>query len=216
MSPEDDDEGVIYLSRRTRLALRLPQARIDDARSLEGETLDVAGHPIDVGAGQVHLLSPLTTLYARHIVATHPDLSAVVHSALEVRTDLWERRPRHADFLSLVVGYGRRELPVPLARHHEELDDEVVAALTGAGTFDGVSITVDLTGATVVGVCGERSAATGLVRSLVMQAAVHHGPPSPDGDQHGEGGRRPQQDEPASPADGPATARYRPQTSNAV
>jgi CRISPR-associated protein Cas6 len=76
MSPEDDDEGVIYLSRRTRLALRLPQARIDDARSLEGETLDVAGHPIDVGAGQVHLLSPLTTLYARHIVATHEDENA--------------------------------------------------------------------------------------------------------------------------------------------
>ncbi len=73
-SPEDDDDGVIYLSRRTRLALRLPQTRVADARALEGRGLDVAGHPLEIGAGQVHLLSPLTTLYARYVVAaTEPD-----------------------------------------------------------------------------------------------------------------------------------------------
>lgn len=75
-SPEDDDEGVIYLSRRTRLALRLPQARIPEARALEGMTLDVAGHPLEVAAGQVHLLSPLTTLYARHVVAEQTEENA--------------------------------------------------------------------------------------------------------------------------------------------
>ncbi len=75
-SPEDDDEGVIYLSRRTRLALRLPQGRVADARALEGATLDVGGHPIAVGTGQVHLLSPLTTLYARHVVADQADENA--------------------------------------------------------------------------------------------------------------------------------------------
>lgn len=69
MSPEDDDEGVIYLSRRTRLVLRLPQARVADARGLEGTTLQVAGHPLEIGAGQVQLLSPLTTLYARYVIA---------------------------------------------------------------------------------------------------------------------------------------------------
>lgn len=68
-SPEDSDDGVIYLSRRTRLALRLPRERVDDARALEGRTLDVAGHPLAVEAGSAHLLSALTTLYARHVVA---------------------------------------------------------------------------------------------------------------------------------------------------
>ena len=73
MSPEDDDDGVIYLSRRTRLTLRLPQQRVEAAQVLDGVTLDVAGHPLDVGTGQVHLLSPLTTLYARHVVAPDDD-----------------------------------------------------------------------------------------------------------------------------------------------
>ena len=85
VSPEDDDEGVIYLSRRTCLTLRLPQERVAAAaRTLEGATLDVVGHPLEIGASQVHLLSPLTTLYARHVVAPGDDdegnfLAAVVH-----------------------------------------------------------------------------------------------------------------------------------------
>ena len=73
MSPEDDDDGVIYLSRRTRLTLRLPQQQVEAAQVLDGMTLDVAGHLLEVGAGKVHLLSPLTTLYARHVVAPDDD-----------------------------------------------------------------------------------------------------------------------------------------------
>jgi len=84
MSPEDDDDGVIYLSRRTRLTLRLPQERVTAARALEGSTLDVVGHSLEIGVGQAHLLSPLTTLYARHVIATDDDdessfLATVAH-----------------------------------------------------------------------------------------------------------------------------------------
>jgi CRISPR-associated protein Cas6 len=75
-SPEDDDDGVIYLSRRTRLTLRLPQARVAAARQLEGATLEIAGHALTLGPGEVHLLSPLTTLYARYVIAPEDDEGA--------------------------------------------------------------------------------------------------------------------------------------------
>ncbi|NNF63392.1 MAG: hypothetical protein HKN07_03960, partial [Acidimicrobiia bacterium] len=116
------------------------------------------------------------TATRRYLAARHRDLSSVVNTGLQVRTDLWERRPHHDDFLSLVVGYGRCNLPVPLTRQHNDLDDEVVAALLDAGSFEGVSIAIGAAGSSVVGVCGERPAALGLVRSLLTQAAVHHGP----------------------------------------
>ncbi|MDX1593836.1 MAG: type I-MYXAN CRISPR-associated protein Cas6/Cmx6 [Gammaproteobacteria bacterium] len=80
-SPEDDDEGVLYLARRTRLVLRIPRERIDDARVLEGVTLDVAGHSLEVGTAREHLLSPLTTLYARHVIAPEGDEEAFLEDA---------------------------------------------------------------------------------------------------------------------------------------
>jgi CRISPR-associated protein Cas6 len=57
------------LAQRTRLVLRLPQGRCDDARALQGRTLDLAGHPLRVGLAQPRPLLPWGTLYA-HLVAT--------------------------------------------------------------------------------------------------------------------------------------------------
>jgi CRISPR-associated protein Cas6 len=57
------------LAQRTRLVLRLPHGRCDDARALQGRTLDLAGHPLRVGLAQPRPLLPWGTLYA-HLVAT--------------------------------------------------------------------------------------------------------------------------------------------------
>ncbi len=65
----DDPEDVLYLSRRTRMTLRLPKARVDDARALSGAELDIAGHRLGVGAAVVRPLSPLPTLFARYVAA---------------------------------------------------------------------------------------------------------------------------------------------------
>ena len=57
------------LSHRTRLTLRVPRERADDARALEGATLDLAGHALQVGAAHERELLPWGTLYA-HVVAS--------------------------------------------------------------------------------------------------------------------------------------------------
>lgn len=56
------------LSGRTRLTLRVPRERADEARALEGATLDLAGQRLHVGASHVRELLPWGTLYA-HVVA---------------------------------------------------------------------------------------------------------------------------------------------------
>jgi CRISPR-associated protein Cas6 len=65
--PEAADD-VIYLSRRTRLILRLPAERVEDARVLSGQLLDVAGNPLAVGSASIRQLSITSSLYARHAV----------------------------------------------------------------------------------------------------------------------------------------------------
>jgi CRISPR-associated protein Cas6 len=64
---------LLYLSRRTKLVLRVPQHRVGDAGTLSGQSLDVAGHPLEVGQSTVRPLSRLTTIFSRYIVADDSD-----------------------------------------------------------------------------------------------------------------------------------------------
>ncbi|WP_455199372.1 type I-MYXAN CRISPR-associated protein Cas6/Cmx6 [Kaarinaea lacus] len=63
----DDPDALLHLSRRTRLELRVPKHRIDDARQLEGETLDVNGFLIEVMEATVRPLSTITTVFSRYL-----------------------------------------------------------------------------------------------------------------------------------------------------
>ena len=62
----DEADALLCLSRRTKLILRLPKHRIEDAGSLSGQTLDVAGHSLRVDKLAVKPLSAITTLFSRY------------------------------------------------------------------------------------------------------------------------------------------------------
>lgn len=111
-----------------------------------------------------------------HLAAKHRDMSAVVQTALQVRTALWERRPHHSDYLVLIAGYGTQNIPLPIKASREGLDESVIAELDGASRFDGIAVEISLRESGVVGLWGGREATLGLARSLIVQAAVHHGP----------------------------------------
>lgn len=81
--PEDPDNEVLCLSRRTRMTLRVPKHRIDDAHQLTNQTLDIEGYSLTVLEGTVKPLSVLPTLFARYVVTEagqdeHAFLSAMV------------------------------------------------------------------------------------------------------------------------------------------
>jgi CRISPR-associated protein Cas6 len=61
-------EEPLYLSRRTRLVLRLPNHRLGDAQALSGKTLDIQGHAMEIGDSHSRSLATTTTLYCRHLV----------------------------------------------------------------------------------------------------------------------------------------------------
>lgn len=67
--PEDPENEVLHLSRRTKLVLRLPKERISDARELTGAVLEIDGYRMEVGEARVRMLSTLTTIFSRYVVA---------------------------------------------------------------------------------------------------------------------------------------------------
>ncbi len=68
--PDDEAaDAVLHLSKRARLQLRVPAGRVDDARALEGQILNIHGHAIELGASTLKGLDPLPTLFARYVVA---------------------------------------------------------------------------------------------------------------------------------------------------
>jgi CRISPR-associated protein Cas6 len=66
--PEDTENELLHLSKRTRMRLRVPRERLQDAQALSGQSLDIEGHPLEVGASEVSLLSSLPTLFSRYVM----------------------------------------------------------------------------------------------------------------------------------------------------
>jgi len=66
--PEGANE-LLYLSRRTKMHLRVPRHRIDDAQSLVGQILDVAGHALAIEKSSLKPLAPFTTVFCRYLVS---------------------------------------------------------------------------------------------------------------------------------------------------
>lgn len=72
--PEDVTNELLHLSKRARMTLRIPKQRRQDAEALVGRTLDIDGHPLEVGESSEKKLAVLPTLFCRY-VKTEPGLS---------------------------------------------------------------------------------------------------------------------------------------------
>ena len=64
------ENGVIQLSHRTRLTLRLPSHRVASGHWLTGKQLLVDDFILDVGKGHTKQLLPCPTLFSQHVVMT--------------------------------------------------------------------------------------------------------------------------------------------------
>ena len=78
--PEGAD-ALLQLSRRAKLALRLPAHRAEEAAALVGCTLQVAGSPLRVEKMALRPLSRITTLFSRCVVLAADDEAMFVSAA---------------------------------------------------------------------------------------------------------------------------------------
>ena len=65
--PEDPENEILCLSRRTRLTLRVPKHRIDDAHQLSEIKMDIDGHSLTIKDGTIKPLVALPTMFSRYV-----------------------------------------------------------------------------------------------------------------------------------------------------
>lgn len=104
-----------------------------------------------------------------------PDMAETLRRAALPSTQLWQRRPGHDDFLHLRAGIGDVPWSPPVGVPRGGPPEEVAQVVARHAVLRRVPVPVDLSGG-VVGIVGERAMALALARSLVLQAAVQHGP----------------------------------------
>ena len=62
-------DATLNINRRTKLFMRVPKTRVDDMQQLVGQTLDLAGHALQIGSFKTRAFSPFANIYA-HFVDT--------------------------------------------------------------------------------------------------------------------------------------------------
>lgn len=62
-------DDALNINRRTKLYMRVPKTRVDDMQKLSGQTLDLAGHALQIGGFKTREFSPFANIYA-HFVDT--------------------------------------------------------------------------------------------------------------------------------------------------
>lgn len=87
-------QDLLHLSRRTKLALRIPKARVADAGALVGRTLDVDGHALRIDAMKLRPLAPITTQLSRHVLLDAGDEDDFLRACAELLTALGIRPGR--------------------------------------------------------------------------------------------------------------------------
>ncbi|MBI5782789.1 MAG: type I-MYXAN CRISPR-associated protein Cas6/Cmx6, partial [Gammaproteobacteria bacterium] len=107
----DSPDALLHLSRRTKLMLRLPKQRIEDAGKLTGQTLDIGGNTMQVEKAIVKPLSTLTTLFSRYIFASEDlDETAFMREAEAQLADIGVRPKKMLCGIERVIATPDREI----------------------------------------------------------------------------------------------------------
>lgn len=111
------------------------------------------------------------------LLTRHPGTAELCRIADQADHRLWERRPDHVDAGLVTVGLGTRPAPRRLNRV-PGLTSHIVADAVAdrLRDIDQVPVTISLGAGRIIGVIGDRPHRVGLSRSLLIQAAVMHGP----------------------------------------
>lgn len=107
----DDPNALLHLSRRTKLMLRLPKWRIEDAGKLTGQTLDIGGNAMQVEKAVVKPLSAIATLFSRYVVASESmDEAAFLREAQELLANMGVRPKKMLCGMERVIATPDREI----------------------------------------------------------------------------------------------------------
>ena len=106
-----DPRALLHLSRRTKLILRLPKQRVEDAVKLTGQTLTIDGNTMQVEQGVVKPLSSITTLFSRYLAVNDDvDEDAFLREAQAMLNEMGIRPKKMLCGIEHVIATPEREI----------------------------------------------------------------------------------------------------------
>ena len=84
----DNGAGELILNRRTKLVLRIPSERVKDLLAIQGQSINLAGNVLVIGAGKTKPLPLHTPLYAHCVTTGSTDESDFVRDIMRMLDDL--------------------------------------------------------------------------------------------------------------------------------
>lgn len=74
LRPEtDQDDALLYPSRRTKLTLRIPLDKLDDAQKLSGKTIEFDNTKLVIGSSKKKLLTNSSVIFSRYTIDLDSD-----------------------------------------------------------------------------------------------------------------------------------------------
>jgi len=86
--PEITENAVLNLSKRTKLQLRLPKHRLDDAQKLVGSTIIVDGYELHIRESAPRKLTKSPIIFSRYVVSEDDDETAFLKSVQQQLSEL--------------------------------------------------------------------------------------------------------------------------------
>ena len=69
LRPDEDDNALLYPSRRTKMTLRIPTEKQLEAYSLTGMVLNINGHPIEIRNAKKKVFTNAGVLFSRYVLS---------------------------------------------------------------------------------------------------------------------------------------------------
>ena len=70
MRPEEDEENaLLYPSRRTKLTLRIPISKLESAKKLQGSILNIDGHKLEVTTSKKKIFTNSSVIFSRYVLS---------------------------------------------------------------------------------------------------------------------------------------------------
>ena len=76
-------DATLNINRRTKLFLRVPKTRVADAQQLIGQSLDLAGHALQIGSFKTREFSPFGNIYAHFVDTGSPTEEQFVQDVMQ-------------------------------------------------------------------------------------------------------------------------------------
>jgi CRISPR-associated protein Cas6 len=72
LRPENTENAFLWPSRRTKMYLRVPNTRLEDAKQLCGQTISIDDNPLKLGEAKTKILTNASVIFSRHVLS-HDD-----------------------------------------------------------------------------------------------------------------------------------------------